>query len=178
MIMETERLFLRPWNIEDATALFQYASDPKIGPAAGWPPHKNIEQSRQIITDILSCWGFYAIVLKETDEVIGSINILIGEASNFDIAKDEGELGFWIGVPYWGKGYVTEAIMEMLDYGFEDLDLKKIWCGFFSDNTRSKRVQEKCGFQYQYTLDKVKTLLGEEKTEIVMCMKKTDYEES
>ena len=63
----------------------------------------------------------------------------------------------------------------MLDYGFEDLELKKIWSGYFSDNLRSKAVQEKCGFQYQYTLEKVKTLTGEEKTEIVMGIDKVDY---
>lgn len=175
MIMETERLILRPWEMTDAAVLFQYASDPRIGPNAGWPPLKDIEESQKIIELILSNWGFFAIVLKETNEIVGCINILIGESSNFEIAADEGELGFWIGVPHWGKGYVTEAIEEMLDYGFEDLELEKIWCGYFSDNIRSKIVQEKCGFQYQYTLEKVKTLTGDEKTEIVMAMESSEY---
>lgn len=172
MIMETERLVLRPWEKTDAAALFQYASDPRIGINAGWSPLKDIEESKKIIELILSNWGFFAIVLKETNEIVGCINILIGEASNFDIADNEGELGFWIGVPHWGKGYVTEAIEEMLDYGFEDLELEKIWCGYFSDNIRSKVVQEKCGFTYQYTLEKVKTLTGDEKTEIVTGMER------
>lgn len=175
MIIETERLILRPWEMSDSTALFQYGSDPRIGPNAGWPPLKNTEESKKIIELILSNWGFYAIVFKETNEIVGCINILIGEASNFDIADDEGELGFWIGVPHWGNGYATEAIEEMLDYGFEDLELKKIWCGYFSDNERSRSVQEKCGFQYQYTLEKIKTLAGDEKTEIVMGMENSDY---
>lgn len=175
MIIETERLILRPWELIDAEALFQYASDPRIGPNAGWPPLKNIENGKKIIELVLSNWGFYAIVLKETNELIGCINLLIGEASNFHITDDEGELGFWIGVPHWGKGYVTEAIEEMLDYGFVDLKLKKIWCGYFEDNIRSKAVQEKCRFQYQYTMEKVKTLTGDEKTEIVMGMDAVTY---
>lgn len=175
MRIETERLFLRPWEKKDAVALYKYASDSRIGPNAGWPSLKDIEESKKIIDLILSNWGFYAIVLKETNEIVGCINILIGEAGNFDIADDEGELGFWIGVPHWGKGYATEAIKKMLDYGFKDLELKKIWCGYFSDNTRSKVVQEKCGFQYQYTLEKVKTLTMDEKKEIVMGMNNVDY---
>ena len=89
MIMETERLILRPWEMTDAVALFQYASDPRIGPNAGWPPLKDIEESQKIIELILSNWGFFAIVLKETNEIVGCINILIGESSNFEIADDE-----------------------------------------------------------------------------------------
>ena len=165
--METKHLFLRPWDISDAVDLYRYAKDPDIGSNAGWPPLTSIEQGEKIIDYVLSSWGFFAIVLKETQEVIGCINLLIGEASNFDIEADEGELGFWIGKPYWGLGYVTEAIEVMLLYAFHDLELKKVWCGHFDDNTRSKRLQEKCGFKYSHTLENVKTLTGEVKTEIV-----------
>lgn len=165
--MQTEHLYLRPWDLSDAKDLYKYAKDPDIGPSAGWPPITSIKQAEQIIDYILTSWGFFALVLKDTQEVIGCINILIGEASNFDIPDTEGELGFWIGKPFWGCGYITEAVDAMLTYAFKELDLPKVWCGYFSDNIRSKRLQEKCGFQYSHTLQNVKTLTGEKKTEIV-----------
>lgn len=71
--MKTERLILRPWTEEDAASLYKYAQDPKIGPIAGWPPHTSVENSREVIRDILSAPETYAVVLKETNEPIGSV---------------------------------------------------------------------------------------------------------
>ena len=64
MELETKRLKLRPWRIEDAPALYKYASDPKVGPIAGWPVHTDIEFSKQVIKDVFSTDGIYAIVPK------------------------------------------------------------------------------------------------------------------
>lgn len=173
MIIETERMYIRPWKIEDAQSYYELTKDPRIGPAAGFPTPKNPEEGKKIVQFLTTLWGFYALVLKDTSEVIGSIQILIGESSNFHIADDEGELGFWIGAPYWRKGFATEAIKEMIAFGFEDLQLKKIWCGYFSDNTASKELQQKCGFSKHHIMDKVQTLTGEEKVEIVTCITKS-----
>lgn len=71
MNMETQRLILRPWTENDAESLYNYAKDPAIGPIAGWPPHTSVENSREIIRDILSAPETYAVVLKETNEPIG-----------------------------------------------------------------------------------------------------------
>lgn len=172
MNTSTKRILLRPWAIEDAEDLYQYAKNPKIGTSAGWPPHKNVEESKYIIRELLSCWGFFAIVLKETNKVIGCISILIGEASNFEIGQEEGELTFWLGEPYWGKGYMKEAILLLMDYAFNELELDCLWCGFFEENKNSRRLQEKCGFVFHHE-EEVKTLWGETKKEIVMYM---DYE--
>lgn len=73
--MKTERLILRPWTEEDAASLYKYAQNPNIGPIAGWPPHTSIENSREVIRDILSAPETYAVVLKETNEPIGSVGI-------------------------------------------------------------------------------------------------------
>ena len=64
-VIETRRLTLRPWNGGDAAKLYRYAKDHEVGPAAGWPAHASVEESRQIIRDVLSTRGTYAIVLKE-----------------------------------------------------------------------------------------------------------------
>ena len=76
--METQRLILRPWIEADAEALYKYAKDPAIGPIAGWPPHTSVENSKDVIRNILSAPETYAVVLKETNEPIGSVGMVIG----------------------------------------------------------------------------------------------------
>ena len=71
MIFETERLILRPWLESDAADLYECAKDPLVGPAAGWPVHTSIENSKEIIHDVLSAAGTYAVVLKESNQAIG-----------------------------------------------------------------------------------------------------------
>jgi len=151
MQLETERLILRPWDETDAKALFQYAKDPLVGPIAGWLIHKDVEDSRQIIKYVLSEEDTFAVVLKETNQPVGSIGLMIGEKSNLEISEHEGEIGYWIGVPYWGRGLIPEAVNEILRYSFIQKQLDAVWCGYFDGNEKSKRVQEKCGFIYQYT---------------------------
>lgn len=71
-MMETKRLILRPWQESDAEALFRCASDPDVGPRTGWPPHKDIEESRSVIRHIFINDRTWAIILKETGEAIGN----------------------------------------------------------------------------------------------------------
>lgn len=146
MILETERLILRPWEETDAEDLYKYASHPEVGPIAGWAIHTSVDNSRQIICDVLSAPETYAVVLKEVDHPVGSIGLMLGKASNIGIPDTEGEIGYWIGVPYWGQGLIPEAVREIMRYGFNDLKLEKIWCGYFDGNTKSKRVQENVVF--------------------------------
>ena len=77
-------------------------------------------------------------------------------------AEDECELGYWLGHSYWNKGYMSEAVKAILKHGFEDLGMKKIWAGYYDGNERSRRVQEKCGFAYQWTTEKVEVPLMKE----------------
>lgn len=176
MRLETERLILRPWNEEDAGDLYEYAKDPQVGPIAGWPPHTSVENSREIIKDVLSAEETYAVVLKEEQKAVGSIGLMTGSASNLDIPDEEGEIGYWIGVPFWGQGLIPEAVGEMLRHGFEDLHLEKIWCGYFDGNKNSKRVQEKCGFVYHHTNENIHwELMDDIRTEHVTCMTKEQW---
>ena len=113
--LETERLILRPWEEADAEECYKYAKDPRVGPIAGWPVHTSVENSRRIIRDVLAVPETYAIVLKETGKPIGSIGL-----HRNDLAEkaDEMELGYWLGVPYWGRGLVPEAARELAKLGF------------------------------------------------------------
>ncbi|MBE6477262.1 MAG: GNAT family N-acetyltransferase [Propionibacteriaceae bacterium] len=176
MRLETERLLLRCWTENDAEDLFKYASDPAVGPIAGWAVHTSVENSRQIIRGVLSAPETYAVVLKRTRRPVGSIGLMIGAASNIGIPDTEGEIGFWIGVPYWGQGLIPEAVREVIRHGFEDLGLDRIWCGYFDGNTQSRRVQAKCGFTYQRTVEDVPCAIpGLLRTEHITCMSKQEW---
>ena len=162
MILETERLILRPWCDDDAPDLYIYASDPDIGPPAGWPPHTSVENSLEIIRTVLSTPETYAVCLKESGNPIGSIGFHRNDLAEQD---DEYELGYWIGKPFWGQGLIPEASREMLRHAFEDLKMNRIWCGYYDGNEKSRRVQEKLGFVYQRKTEGIEvSLLGEIRT--------------
>ncbi len=177
MIIETKRLFLRPWVREDAEALYEYATEPLIGPVAGWPVHTSVENSREIIENVLAVPETYAVCLKQDNRAIGSIGLLIGDRANIKIAPDEAEIGYWIGMPFWGQGLIPEAVRNLVRYGFEVLQVKRIWCGYFDGNEKSRRVQEKCGFRYQFTLKDVAwPLMNDIRTEHITCITRAEWE--
>ncbi len=166
MIFRTERLILRPWNEDDAESLFEYAKDLRVGPIAGWPEHTSVENSRDIIKNVLSARETYAVCLKEDNRAIGSIGLIQPMQSHTQAAEDELEVGYWIGVPFWGKGYIPEAVCRLQEYAFEELNCKAMWCGYYDGNDKSRRVQEKCGFVYHHTEEnKPCELMGDVRTE-------------
>lgn len=146
MRFETERLILRPWDEADAAELYRHACDPLVGPAAGWPPHTSVENSREIIRNILSSEGTFAVILKETGKAVGSVGVMRAGVGTAPVSEDEREIGYWIGRAYWGQGLIPEAVRELQRYCFEDLGCVGIWCGYYEGNDKSRRVQEKCGF--------------------------------
>lgn len=168
MTLKTDRLILRPWQDSDAESLYEYAKNPKIGPVAGWPVHTSVENSRQIIRDFLSGEETYAVTLQGEDVAIGSVGIKFGEQSNLNIDVGEAEVGYWIGEPFWGQGLIPEAVRELVRHAFEDLNMATLWCGYFDGNEQSKRVCEKCGFQFHHTeYDKDWPLINAIKTQHV-----------
>jgi RimJ/RimL family protein N-acetyltransferase len=184
MILQTTRLILRPWceddritdagRISDAEDLYTYASDPDVGPPAGWPPHTGVEHSREIIRTVLSAPDTFAVCLKENGKPIGSIGFHRNDLAEDD---DEYELGYWIGKPFWGQGLIPEASREMLRYAFEDLKMNRIWCGYYDGNEKSRRVQEKLGFVYQRKTEGIEvSLLGEIRTGLSNLMTKERWQ--
>ena len=152
MILQTDRLLLRPWQEQDAENLYTYASDPAIGPSAGWPPHTGVENSRELIKFVLSAPETYAVCLKD-GTAIGSIGLKLNGSTDMTDRDDECELGYWIGKPFWGQGLIPEAARELLRYAFRELGMGAVWCGYYEGNEKSKKVQEKLGFVYQYTTE-------------------------
>ena len=176
MILQTERLILRPWQETDAEAMFTYARDPEVGPAAGWPAHKDVAESRRIAEMLMGFPEAYAICLKGTDAPIGCIDLKLKDRTDLTDREDECELGYWLGKPFWGKGFMPEAAREILRHAFEDLGMEKVWCAYYEGNLKSKRVQEKVGFRYQWTTEGVDVpLLSEKRTGHVNAMTKEEW---
>ena len=180
IILQTKRLVLRPWTTEDAEALYHYASDPEIGPNAGWPAHKSIEESVQAIRDVLSIPETFAITLRDARDPqapIGAISLKIGEDSDLAIGSNQAELGYWIARPLWGKGYAPEAASEVIRHGFCDLGLEAIWAGHVEGNDQSRRVQEKMGLVRQRSIkNRPRKLLGDCITEHVNWITRSEWE--
>ena len=175
-MIETERLILRPWEESDAEELYRYAKDPDIGPIAGWPPHTSVENSREIIRDVLSAPETYAVVLKETGLPVGSVGLLFGDNGTRPLPEGEAELGYWIGKPYWGRGLIPEASRELIRHAFEDLGVRKLWCAYYDGNTKSKRVQEKCGFVFDHVEKDVPCdLMGDARDEYFTVLSRSQW---
>ncbi len=155
MVLNTERLMLRKWTEADAESLFEYAKDPEVGPTAGWPPHKNKDESLSVIKNVFNGAECYAICEKGNNEAIGAIELKLNGSTDMTDRDDECELGYWLGKPFWGKGYIPEAAREIIRHAFEELGMTTIWCGYYEGNYKSKRVQEKLGFIYHHTCEEV-----------------------
>lgn len=178
MILETQRLILRPWSEADAESLYEYAKDPRVGPAAGWPVHTGVENSREVIRAVLSVEGTFAVCPKEDPRPVGSVGIFPSRQKSGDGDPSDLEIGYWIGVPFWGRGLIPEAVNELLRYGFEEKHCERIWCGYFDGNERSRRAQEKCGFVYHHTEENIYwPTTGETKTEHFTCMSRERWEQ-
>ena len=177
-MLETQRLILRKWTEEDAESLFEYAKDPEVGPITGWPPHKNVEESKNVIRNVLNGAECYAICRKENNIAIGSIELILNRHTDMTERDDECELGYWLGQPFWGRGYMPEAARALLLHGFEDLGMTTIWCGYYDGNQKSKRVQEKLGFLFHHTCNEVPVpLLNEIRVGHTNIMSKERWEE-
>ncbi len=179
MELVTERLILRPWSENDTESLYEYAKSPDVGPVAGWPVHTSVENSLEIIKNVLSADETYAVCLKEDNIAIGSIGLISPAQTHTKVKSDELEIGYWIGKPFWGRGLVPEAIRKLLEHAFIDLGCSAVWCGYYDKNEKSKRCQEKCGFVYHHTeKDKPCELMGDVRTEHFTRITRSEWEKS
>ena len=176
MVFETQRLILRPWEESDAESLYEYAKDARVGPIAGWPQHTSVDNSRQIIRDVLSADETYAVCLKEDNRAIGSIGLISPQQSHTQIGTNELEVGFWIGVPFWGRGLIPEAVERLTRHAFENLGCSALWCGYYEGNEKSMRCQEKCGFRFHHIeADVPCELMGDVRTEYFTRLTKDEW---
>jgi len=147
--LETSRLILRPFLESDLEDFYEYAKNPNVGPNAGWKPHESIDETKAILRNFIEQDEVLAIVLKESNKVIGSVGLHNDSMRTADNVK---MLGYVLSEDYWGRGIVTEAARAVLKYAFTDLELDMVTVQHYPFNHRSRRVIEKCGFLYEGTL--------------------------
>ena len=145
--IETDRLSLRAWRESDLADFYAYASHPDVGIHAGWNPHRSIEESKMILDMFIDARKVFALELKESGRVIGSLGL---EEPNPDPVSDGygREIGYVLGTDYWGRELMVEAVWAVIDYCFEVLHFDFLTCGHVVQNHRSSRVIEKIGFTY------------------------------
>lgn len=146
--LTTQRLILRPWREEDWPDLYEYARVDGVGQMAGWLPHKDSMESRAVLKMFIR--GRNVLALEYQGKVIGSLGIeLYNEEHYPELASRIGrEIGYVLSRDYWGRGLMTEAVREVNRYLFDTVGLDFVLVAHFIHNDRSRRVIEKCGFQY------------------------------
>ena len=150
VILETDRLILRAWEITDLDDFFEYASVEGVGEKSGWEHHKSKDKSLEILKMFIEEKKVFAIVLKENQKVIGSIGIEeLGEELDKDLDNLPGrELGYVLNKDYWNKGIMTEAVSKVVDYCFNTLKLNFLMASYFNHNIASKKVLENLNFKF------------------------------
>jgi RimJ/RimL family protein N-acetyltransferase len=140
-VLKTERLVLRALCQRDVPAIVQLAGDRRVAENTARIPHPYpADEAEQ----------FVAQANRQNDSTTFAITLdgaLIG-ACGIDVRQDGAELGYWLGVPFWGCGYATEAVRAAIDYAFSELGHEVLHSGARVSNPASRRVLEKCGFQW------------------------------
>ncbi len=149
-IIETKRLILRAFTLEDLDDFYEYASVEGVGERAGWAHHKSKQESQEILERFIAEDKTFAICLKKDGKVIGSLGVekygLEESLTEFNGYLGR-EIGYVLAKPYWGKGIMPEAVTAVIEYLFKEIGLDFLICGYYDFNAQSKRVQEKCGFK-------------------------------
>src|ERR1044071_10357642 len=141
-VLETKRLVLRAPRLEDAKAVAQLANDRRIAENTARIPHPySLADAEKFIASVNRDDNEIAFLITREKAVLGAVGISTGE-------REPPDLGYWLGVPFWGHGYATEAVRAVIDHAFADLDYEVLGAGARVTNPASRRVLEKCGFQW------------------------------
>ena len=175
--IKTERLILRELKIDDLDNFYEYAKNPNVTSMLGWEPHSNKEISLEFLKSFVENNEVWAIVLNETEKVIGHLKIYPDEnRGRFSERNSAKLITYALSEDYWGKGYMTEALKHIVKYAFDEMNVELLTAFHFPHNIRSKRVIEKCGFQYEITIEQgYKNYDGQIFDSICHSILKSDY---
>ena len=172
-ILETERLLLRPWLFTDLDNLYEYSKDERVSPMAGWKPHANKNEAIQALEQYITQEYHWAIVLKTENKVIGAIKLNPDNNRGKYYAK---AISFVLSPVYWGQGIMTGAVNKVIHFAFDEIKIDLMSAFHYPENERSKRVIEKCGFEYEITLfQSVKRYDGKLMDMVCYCILKNSY---
>lgn len=174
IVLTTPRLTLRPWQEGDLRDFYEYARVDGVGQMAGWMPHRDMEESRRILSHFIE--GRHIFALEHQGKVIGSLGIeAYNEAHYPELAPFQGkELGYVLSKDFWGRGLMPEAVKAVTQWLFRDEMLDFLLVGHFAHNHQSRRVIEKCGFRYSKTLP-YETRFGTTETSLEYILWRNDH---
>ena len=140
-VLETERLVLRAPRLADVKAIVRLAGDRRIAENTARIPHPyGTADAEQFLGFVNRQEGEATFAIVYKGELIGMCGVEPREGA--------AEIGYWLGVPYWNRGYATEAVRAVIDHAFGDLEHEALQAGARVSNPASRRVLEKCGFQW------------------------------
>ena len=147
--LKTERLILRKMKITDSEDMFEYSKDPEVTKYLLWSPHTEYSQSLEYLRFLQGRYragDFYdwGIVLKDSGKMIGTCGF-----TSLDFGNNSGEVGYVINRAYWGKGIASEALAQVMRFGFMELNLHRLEARYMAENVSSRRVMEKCGMSFE-----------------------------
>jgi RimJ/RimL family protein N-acetyltransferase len=141
-VLETRRLILRAPQLGDAKAVAALANDRRVAENTSRIPHPYRSADAESFVLGANKEQERTFVITHADDIIGACGI------TSDVANDAPQVGYWIGVPYWGQGHATEAVRALIDHAFTDLDYPVLAASVRVTNPASRRIIEKCGFQW------------------------------
>lgn len=147
--LETERLVLRRLKIADYADMFEYSKSDKVTKYLLWRSHPDAKYTRNYLSFVQSQYrsgNFFdwAVVERDTNKMIGTCGF-----AKLDFENNLAEIGYVINPAYWRRGYATEAVKRVIDYGFEELNIHRIEARYIVGNEVSRRVMEKCGMIFE-----------------------------
>ena len=162
--MKTNRITLRPFREEDLESIQKLGNNPTIASNLrdGFPHPYTMEDAKLFLELAMNADPINRFAILENDVHVGNIGLHL----QTDIYRKSAEIGYFVGEPYWNRGIATEAVKLIVEYGFREWDINRIFAGVFSYNLASARVLEKAGFVYEGTFKNAVTKNGESWDEI------------
>lgn len=171
--LETSQLVLRKWRITDAEDLFDIMKSPSVI-IGGWKPHSDINMSVEVLNEYIANDEQWAVELKSSGKVIGSIRVYPDNNRGKFYAKS---INYVLSEDYRGNGYMTEAVRRIIKYLFEEKNVDLISAFHYPDNIKSRKVLESCGFEYEITIENgTQRFDGQVFDSICYSILKSDYQ--
>lgn len=164
------QFILRPWNENDIESLVANANNANIARfmTDGFPHPYTVENAKAFITMATKDVPVHIFAIEAEGKAVGGIGI----HPQADVMKKNAELGYWLGEDHWGKGIITAAIKQMIDFAFSTYDITRIYARPFGNNAASQKVLEKAGFVLEARIEKSIFKNGEFLDELIYAVRK------
>ena len=171
--LKSQRLVLRKITQKDVFDVFEYASDPLVTKYLLWREHSEIDYTREYLNNLKRKYKraeFYDWGIEYEGHMIGTVGF-----TSLSIASNTGEIGYVIDEKFWGQGIASEAVREVIRFGFEELLLERIECRYLKENARSPRLAERCHMKYEGCLRHAMIVKGEYRDVCISSILASEY---